>query len=149
MKTAQAIPGSAAPRRQGGVMLLEALIGILIFSVGILAMVAMQGLAIGYVSDAKYRADAAFLADEIMSMIWLDRANMANYACCSPVGSSPNLAPWVAKVNNALPGSGAAANLPSIVVDTAAGTVDITIRWQLPSADSARNYRVIATIQNP
>ena len=139
----------ATALRQRGVMLLEALIGILIFSVGILAMVAMQGLAIGYVTDAKYRSDAGFLADEIVSQIWVDRANLVNYACCSPVGSSTNLAPWIAKVNAALPGTTSAANLPVIAVDPATGTVDVTIFWQLPAADSSRKYRVVAVIANP
>jgi type IV pilus assembly protein PilV len=137
------------PRGQGGVMLLEALIGILIFSVGILAMVAMQGMAVGYVSDAKYRSDAGFLADEILSHMWVDRTNLVNYRCCTPVGTSPNLAPWIVKVNNALPGSAIAGNEPAISVDTTTGTVDVTIRWQLPSGESVRNYRVIAVVSNP
>ena len=41
--------------RQAGVMLLEAMIAILIFSVGILAIVGMQGTAIQNMSEAKYR----------------------------------------------------------------------------------------------
>ena len=52
-----------AGSRQRGATLLEALIGILIFSVGILALVGMQALAIKHMSDAKYRSDAAFFAN--------------------------------------------------------------------------------------
>ena len=133
-------------RGQRGVMLLEALIGILIFSIGILAMVAMQGLAIGYASDAKYRTDASFLANELIGQIWLDRPNLANYAY--PGGSSPALTNWVAKVNNYLPGAGA--NAPTVAVNAATGEVDITIRWQPPSSTSgAHNYRTVARVSNP
>ena len=47
-------------KKQRGVMLIEGLIAILIFSLGVLAMVGMQAQAINHTSQAKYRADAAF-----------------------------------------------------------------------------------------
>ena len=43
-------------------MLLEALIAILIFSMGILALMGMQATAINTVSESKYRSNAGFLA---------------------------------------------------------------------------------------
>jgi type IV pilus assembly protein PilV len=132
--------------REQGVMLLEALIGILIFSIGILALVALHALAIGYASDAKYRSDASFLANELMGQIWIDRPNLATYAY--PGGTAPALATWVAKVNNYLPGSGGA-NAPTVTVDAATGQVDITIRWQPPNADATHNYRAVARVSNP
>jgi type IV pilus assembly protein PilV len=138
-------PNHPEPRQQG-VMLLEALIGILIFSVGILAMIAMHALAIGYTADAKYRSDASFLASELIGQIWVDLPNVGNYAY--PGGSSPAVGPWIAKVNSSLPGSGGA-NAPTVVVDPATGQVDITIRWQPPSADGVRNFRAIARVSNP
>ena len=52
---------------QAGVMLLEALLGLLIFSLGVLALVAMQAVSTSNVSNAKYRVEAAFLAEEIMN----------------------------------------------------------------------------------
>lgn len=134
-----------APAKQGGVMLLEALIAILIFSVGILALVAMQGLAINYTSEAKYRSDASFLANEIISQMWVDRANLANYAY--PGGTAPELATWITKVNNTLPQG--ATNPPTVAVDVTTGTVDITVRWLPPNAEAARNYRTIAVVSNP
>jgi len=53
--------------RERGVMLIEALIAILIFSIGILAVVGMQGVAIKNVTESKYRSEAAFLANELIS----------------------------------------------------------------------------------
>src|SRR5439155_165247 len=53
---------SKAPKRQDGVMLLEALIAILIFSIGILAVVGLQAVSIRNVTDAKHRTEAAYLA---------------------------------------------------------------------------------------
>ena len=72
------------PSGQQGVILLEALIGILIFSLGVLALVAMQAVSVSNVSNARYRTEAAFLANEIISEIWVDRgpgySNVANYS---------------------------------------------------------------------
>lgn len=126
-------------------MLLEAMIGILIFSIGILAMIAMQGLAVGYVSDAKYRSDAAFLANELIGQMWVDRANMANYAY--PGGTSTTLTAWVARVDASLPGT--AATPPTVAVDTATGTVTVTIGWTAPNTSAPHSYSTLALISNP
>src|SRR4051812_23324184 len=69
-------------RPQQGFFLLEALIAILIFSLGILGMVAMGGAAIAAQSDAQYRTEAATLANEIASKISLnvDRSSAVNLA---------------------------------------------------------------------
>ena len=69
---------TAATRMQG-VMLIEALIAILIFSIGILAIVGMQGVAIKTVTQSKYRSEAAFLANEVLSQMWADTGNLASY----------------------------------------------------------------------
>ncbi|MEE8253990.1 MAG: hypothetical protein V3S58_00090, partial [Nitrosomonadaceae bacterium] len=53
-------------KEQRGAMLLEALIAILIFSMGILALMGMQVTAINTVSESKYRSDAGFLANRII-----------------------------------------------------------------------------------
>ena len=54
---------------QGGFMIIEALIAILIFSLGILGMIAMGGTAIGAQSDARYRTDASRLTENLASRI--------------------------------------------------------------------------------
>lgn len=66
-------------KQQRGVFLIEALMGILIFSLGILTLVAMQTAAVSAQSDAQYRIEASNLADEILGEIWLnvDRSNPA------------------------------------------------------------------------
>lgn len=55
--------------KQSGVMLLEALIAILIFSLGILGVVGMQASAVKANRDAKYRADAGLLANELVGQM--------------------------------------------------------------------------------
>jgi len=66
---------------QSGMMLLEALIGILIFSIGILALVAMQTAAVSSVADAQYRVEAVNLANQALANIWttVDRSSAASF----------------------------------------------------------------------
>jgi len=80
-------------------MLLEALIGILIFSVGILALIGMQATAMRATIDAKYRSEASFLANEVIGRMWVDRANLASYATASCSGEPSPLSPITAKMN--------------------------------------------------
>lgn len=51
---------------QRGVMLLEALIAVVIFSLGILALIGLQSVAIREVTESKARSDASYLADKVL-----------------------------------------------------------------------------------
>jgi type IV pilus assembly protein PilV len=133
-------------KSQQGVMLLEAMIGILIFSMGILAIIGMQARSIASVSDAMYRSQASFLADEIIGQMWVDRgvslANLANYAY--PPGGAPALATWVAKLQTELP-QGAA----TIAANTATGFVTVTVTWQPPNVATPHSLTAVAQITDP
>ncbi len=54
-------------RHQQGIVLLEALIGVAIFLIGILALMGLQASSIATASDARMRAEAAFLANELVA----------------------------------------------------------------------------------
>lgn len=64
---------------QAGVILLEALIAILIFSLGILALIGLQAAMIGGASDARYRSEANFIAQQRFGALWADPANVVDY----------------------------------------------------------------------
>jgi len=137
------IPAKAGVRQRGAT-LLEALIGILIFSIGILALVGMQALAIKHMSDAKYRSDAAFLANEIIGQMWVNRASLGTYAFAGAGAPPVAIDSWVTSIQNALPGVTAAANLPIITV--AGTTVTVTVRWQLPGGADVHRHITMAYI---
>lgn len=130
--------------RQRGATLLEALIGILIFSIGILALVGMQALAIKHMSDAKYRSDAAFFASEIIGQMWVNRTSLGTYAYAGAGAPPAAIDSWVTSIQNTLPGVTAAANLPIITV--AGTTVTVTVRWQLPGGADVHRHITMAYI---
>ncbi|HWA38077.1 MAG TPA: type IV pilus modification protein PilV [Burkholderiales bacterium] len=133
-------------KQMQGVMLLEALIGILIFSIGILGLVGLQSTSIKNTTEARYRSEAAYLANQIVGRMWSDRTNLASYALATSTtctAGASALQTWLCQVETNLPGITAAANRPEIVV--AADQVTITLRWQLPGSD-ARRYTVVTRI---
>ena len=56
-------------RRQQGSFMIEALIGIVIFFLGAITMIALQASAIAIQSDAQYRNEAGNLVDQILGEI--------------------------------------------------------------------------------
>ena len=133
---------------QKGVMLLEALLAILIFSIGILAIIGMQAAAVRSVADSKYRADAAYLANQIIGDMWTNRTNLGSYSYSGGT-PGPLLSTWVNRVKSTLPGVANIANNPSIVLG-ANNLVTVTIRWQPPKVTTGQtnthNYVVVTSI---
>ena len=122
---------------QGGVMLLEALVAILIFSIGIIAVMGMQAASISQVTQSKFRTDASYLANQILGKMWVDQANLASYQTVGYSGRSA----WDATVASTLP-SGAGA----IVV--AGRQVNVTITWKMPDDTVNRKFVAVANL-NP
>ncbi len=66
-------------REQQGIVLLEALIAILIFSMGILALVGLQASMIKNTTGTKFRGDASYIAQQRIGLMWADPANAGTY----------------------------------------------------------------------
>jgi type IV pilus assembly protein PilV len=145
--------GSSKAGAQGGSVLLEALVAILIFSVGILAVVGMQTSAVKAASDAKYRSDASLLAGELLGQMWVSDRIGANMQTNFQGGGGTDggaYTTWLANVTATLPGVAAGVNQPTVTVNTASGLVTVTVFWKLPSepaANAPHNYMVIAQIK--
>src|SRR5208282_5590370 len=67
---------------QTGAYLLEALIGILIFALGVLGIVGLQAASLRTSTDNSLRAEAVFAASQLMGQMWTDvQANLVtNYS---------------------------------------------------------------------
>ncbi len=125
---------SSQARVQKGFSLLEGLIAIALFSFGILGLMGMQAKSIQNVSEAKYRSDASFLANQLVGQIWIDRGNIAKYADAKYVAR----AAWQETINATLPaGDG--------TVAVNANRVTVTVTWQSPGASQHR-YVAVADI---
>ena len=127
---------------QQGVMLLEVLIGMLIFSIGILAMLGMQATGMRATIDAKYRSEAAFLANELVGVMWGDAGNLGNYATAT-CASTTACDAWLTRVEQTRP-SAVGANAPTIAIN--GRQVTVTVRWQRPGESTVSQHEVVAQI---
>jgi len=129
--------------KQAGVLLLEALIAILLFSIGILAVVGLQANAIKNVAQSKYRSEAALLADQLVGEMWANRTNLALYAYAS--GSPPPvLKSWVAQTD-LLPNGKAYRPIVTVAGTPGVGPspytsfqISVTVFWQTPDELAAK-----------
>jgi type IV pilus assembly protein PilV len=128
-------------RLSSGIALIEALVAILILTIGILGLVGLQASMTRAQSSAKYRADAAYLSSELIGALWADRPNLANYATTPAAPCTyQRCLDWVNKVTSGLPnGAGQLAVSPS-------GAVGLTVTWSV--ADEGTRTYVLATTIN-
>ncbi|RSZ37537.1 fimbrial assembly protein [Variovorax beijingensis] len=130
MKRSQA---SSFRRGQTGIALLEVLVSVLLFSLGLLGLIGLQARAISFSSDAEDRNRAALLANEAVALMWLNKSVNV------PAGE---LSSWQSRVADPLAGG-----LPSgdgqVNVSGTAATV--VIKWRAPThdADSQLTTRVV------
>ncbi len=159
-----------------GFFLLEALIAVLIFSLGLLGLVAMSGAAVSAQSDAQYRSEAAKFANEILGSIWVNvarstsvldpnglvtKASLAAFVhnpsgtdCnfSGAAGTHPLVGSWSNRViatgaNGGLPG--ATASGQQITIDTTTtglNKVSVIVCWQAPQDRAPRKHIAIGYV---
>ncbi len=114
---------------QQGVVLLEAMIAILIFSMGVLAIVGLQAAMIKNTADSKYRAEASYIAQTRIGQIWTDPAAVP------ADGTTTTTA-----ITSQLPGG-------SMSTVRAGARFTVTVTWQQPGAgETQHNFTTTAQI---
>jgi len=115
---------------QQGVVIIEAMIAILIFSIGVLGIIGMQASMIKNTADSKYRADASNIAQQRIGQIWAD-----------PDPTRPGYTSYVESAVSI------AAVLPNGTRTTAQSGVQftVTVNWQVPG-QAAHNFITVANI---
>lgn len=113
-------PMQRTRRHQRGMMMLEVLIALLIFTVGVLGMVKMQAVASSNSVNSEDRATAALLADDLIAQMW----------AAKPISAQPSaavLAGWTARVQASLRGADVSAS--TFPGAAGPGTATIVIKW--------------------
>jgi type IV pilus assembly protein PilV len=122
-------------RGQRGVALLECLMALLIFSVGLLGLLGLEARVMNVSVDSEDRNRAAMFAGEVASQMWLNH---------TVAPATPAYTALLTSVNNMTQGgvpNGAVAFAP---VAGTANAVDITVTWQ-ETSDTAGNPSQLTT----
>lgn len=106
--------------------MIEVLIALLIFMLGVLGLVGLQASLTSAQTDSKFRADATYLASEVTGRMWSDLAHLATYdgTGCATQASCKE---WQGKVASSLPGGTGA-----VSVDATTGDVSVIVTWTMP-----------------
>jgi type IV pilus assembly protein PilV len=106
--------------KQQGVVLLEALVSILLFSLGVLALVGLQAAMVKNTADSEYRTVASYLAQRRIGFLWADPANVLAYLEPAP-GTN---------ISTMLPNGLRIVTQPDPI--NSPNLFQITIKWQQP-----------------
>lgn len=109
------------PSSQHGVVLIEAMVAILLFSIGVLAIAGLQASMLQNASDTKYRTEASYLAQQVIGHMWV----------------APNIGDFVQAnidISSRLPGGHLS------VVGTSVNEYLVTVGWTAPGETPAEDF---------
>ncbi len=129
-----------ARRAAGGFAMIEALIALLIFTLATLGLVGLQASMLRANSGAKFRADAAYLASDLVGTMWTDSPNLLSYTTTG-CASHTTCQAWATRLTARLPGAS------YTIAPQASGQVEISISWSVPS-EGTHAFRTVTAI-NP
>lgn len=163
MNVSPATPRNAPrPSSSRGIVLLDALVAVVIFSIGIVGMVSLQSSAVQLTGAANYRLNAALLADQVIAQMWASNLSTLSTDYVGSAGSggseyttwyqSIDCASTASHVSSCLPG--VEANPPSIAItqqtiSDSSNTeyqVTVTVNWQAPGDSSKHTYVSVTDI---
>lgn len=118
-----------------GFSLVEVMVSLVLFSVGVLGVVGLQAKAMQFTAQAQDRSRAALLANELVSQMWHQQSAMP---------SDEQIALWKGRVTNELPdGAGS--------VTSSDGLVTVAIEWSRAGTASkaAASSRYVTQVAMP
>lgn len=131
-------------KNNSGSVLLEALISIVLFALGVLGLVGMQSVATQNSMSSQDRAIASILANDMVSQMWAKKTSTTSSAAISG-----DIVAWQTKVQGSIL-SNATYPATGNVVSDAAGVATITITWKSPtklSTDNSSKYETSVFVQ--
>ena len=127
-------------KTQSGVLLIEVMIAILIFSFGLLGLAGLQVNATQNSTNAEERIRASLLANDMVSMLWVKQSvNNTQTTAAISAASAADITAWQAQV--------AASSLPNAAgsVAFAGNLATITVQWKSPTKKDADNKNQYVT----
>ena len=138
---------------QSGVVILEVLVAIVIFAVGVLGIIGLQTVTAKAGVDARFRTDAAALSDELVARVqtWIGPTTLtAQFTGTNNSGGAEYMSWYTNRLSIArsgLPGVQSAVAFPAPYAGTNVGVfMTVVISWQVPGADGRSSHTTVAAL---
>lgn len=134
--------------RQRGSFLLESLIAVLLVAFGILGLLALMGRSMQNIDDAKFRGEAAWLANSYIGEMWTDTRTLANLqAGYSTTGGGGPYVEFKTLIAQRLPNVTTDPDVQITAGPTAtSANVVIRVFWRPPGEPADHRFEAFATI---
>jgi type IV pilus assembly protein PilV len=116
----------ANKKTQAGILLIEVMIAVLIFSVGLLGLIGLQAVSTKNSTNAEERTRASMLANDIVSTMWVKGS----------LNPSAEIVAWQTLVADS---TKSGLNNATGNVTVVANTATVTITWKSPSKNPTDN----------
>ncbi len=124
---------------------MESLLALVVFSVGLIGLLALLSATLLESGNAAYRTEASLLAADLIARMWNgDRSPQALQQRFSDPAKG-EYADWLRRVQANLPGVSTTANSPQLEIG-ADRRVTLTLRWQAPGDQRDHQLVVHAVI---
>ena len=133
------------PTAQSGGSLLEGLLAILIFSVGMLSLLMLLSASLVETGNARYRSEASLLASDLVAQMWTGDRSLTELRARFTEPESEDYRRWLAAVDSRLPGTSGTTNLPTVSINDQR-RVKIQMFWQAPGDGKTHQLLTLATI---
>jgi type IV pilus assembly protein PilV len=128
--------------RIAGSALIESLISLLVFSIGLLSLLALLTATIKESDNARYRSEASLLASDLVSRMWSGERSLIALRQRFDQRSD-EYQQWLQRVQSALPGASTERNMPQLLINDQR-QITLTLYWQAPS-ETERHQLVTVT----
>lgn len=117
--------------RARGSALVESLLALLIFSVGLVGLLSLVSAALLESGNASLRSEASLLATDLIARMW--NGDRSTQALQTRFGDpdADEYGEWLQRVQSTLPGITRTTNQPQLDI-SADRRVTLTLRWQAP-----------------
>jgi type IV pilus assembly protein PilV len=119
-------------KNQSGMLLIEAMIAVLIFSFGLLGLVGLQAVSTQNSTNAEERTRATMLANDIVSVMWVKKT----------LNPTAEVDTWKALIAD---GTKSGLNNATGDVSIAGSVATVTVTWKSPSKKATENSNQYVT----
>ena len=141
-------PPTASPRRSArGFGLLDGIIGLVIFSFGLLAMTGFQARMVAASTESQGRTMAVQLSDELISSALVEVNNAACYTlpqvgACNSARAKTQTSDWATRTATTLPGTVTTSSVLAVN-----GQLTVVIGWTGKESNTARRLEATTDVR--